>query len=87
MFIEYEGYIINIVYINLPPGSHGNSVPNPDGSFTIFLDPRDSVEMQEYGFLHEYFRHIKSKHFDNTEDKNANQLELEAHFITQRMAV
>ncbi len=83
MFIEYEGYIINIVYLNLPSGSHGNSVPNEDGSFTMFLDPRDTLEMQEYGFQHEFEDHIKSKHFDNIEDKNADKLEAEAHHITE----
>lgn len=86
MFIEYEGYSINIIYIDLPPGSHGNSVPNEDGSFTMFLDPRDSEEMQMYGFHHEFDSHIKQKHFDNIQDKNADHLEAEAHGIVKEEA-
>ena len=74
-----DGFQINIVYLSLPRGSHGNTVLNSDGSFTVFLDPRDSKDMQEYGFEHEFDEHIKHCDFDNIEDKNADELEATAH--------
>ena len=74
-----DGFQINIVYLPLPRGSHGNTVKNADGTFTIFLDPNDSIEMQEYGFHHEFEAHIKGCDFDNIGDKNADEIEAKAH--------
>lgn len=77
----YDGYYLNIQYVPLPPGSHGASTPNPDGSYTVFLDPNDSTEMQAYGFWKELDGQIKKGHYDNIQDKEADQVELEAHDI------
>ncbi len=79
--VEYKSYILNVQYQHLPPGSHGASLPNPDGSFTIFLDPNDSSDMQSYGFWKEVHGQIEKCHYDNIQDKDANQVELEAHDI------
>ena len=80
-YFEYEGYIVNEVYAPMPRRQHGAIVPNEDGSFTTFIDPNDSYEMQMEGILHELDEHIKHRQFDNTEDKTADQLEADAHGI------
>lgn len=69
---------INVIYMNLPRGSHGASTVNDDGSFTVFLDPRDSNDMQRHGFVHE-IRHIVRGDFDNIYDKNVGDIETNAH--------
>lgn len=73
-FIDY-----NIVFSALlPRGSHGVSKLNSDGSFTIFLNPNDSREMQQHGFIHE-IEHIANGDFDNIQDKDVQVLEMYAH--------
>lgn len=71
--------IVNIAYIPLPKGSHGASVKNDEyDCYTIFLDPNDSQEQQEYGYLHEMY-HIENGDFENIGDKDVSQIEYEAH--------
>lgn len=73
------GFIdINIHYMKLPRGCHGVSKLNPDGSFTVILDPNDSWEMQRHGCSHELW-HIEHGDFDNIEDKDASEIECIAH--------
>lgn len=79
MIVEYEGFIINLQYMPLPPDTHDSVTVNTDDSFTLFLDPNDSPEKQMEGFLHGVEKHIKGDHLYNTEDKNADELEVEAH--------
>lgn len=86
MLVEYKDYIFNVQYQHLPPGSHGASLPNADGSFTIFVDPNDSSDMQSYGFWKEVHGQIEKCHYDNIQDKNANVVELEAHDIPAKPA-
>lgn len=83
MLVEYEGYLINVQYISLPPGTHGSVTLNSDGCFTMFLDPNDSIDMQRYGFQHEFEEHIKGDHLYNIEDKNADKIETEAHHLAE----
>ena len=70
--------IINLQYINMPPGMHGATTKNEDGSFTVFLDPRDSDETQREGYLHE-LEHIDRGDLDNRQDKNIGQIERTVH--------
>ena len=69
---------INVVYMNLPKGSHGASTCNEDGSFTVFLDPRDSTAMQKYGYGHE-LGHIMNNDFVGIVDKDVGIIEIRAH--------
>ena len=69
---------INVIYMNLPRGSHGASTCNEDGSFTVFLDPRDSHDMQKHGFFHEV-GHIENGDFDEIWDKSVGLIEENAH--------
>lgn len=70
--------IINLQYIYMPPGMHGATTKNEDGSFTVFLDPRDSDEKQREGYLHE-LEHIDRGDLDNRQDKNIGQIERVVH--------
>lgn len=74
---------INVVYVTLPRGSHGSCCKNeePD-SYTIFLDPNDSRDMQMYGYTHE-LEHIVNGDFENIEDKHVQTIERLAHYNTQ----
>lgn len=69
---------INVIFMNLPKGSHGASTMNEDGSLTVFLDPRDSTPMQQSGYRHE-LRHYDHGDFENIQDKDVQQIEKEAH--------
>jgi len=69
---------INVIFMNLPRGSHGASTVNDDGSYTIFIDPRDSNEMQRYGYNHEV-GHIIRGDFDEIWDKSVELVETNAH--------
>lgn len=69
---------INLQYINMPSGMHGAATKNEDGSYTIFLDPRDSDEKQREGYIHE-MEHILSGDLDNRQDKTIGQVERAAH--------
>lgn len=70
--------IINLQYIYMPPGMHGATTKNDDGSYTVFLDPRDSCEMQKRGYLHE-LEHIDRGDLDNRQEKNIGQIEKAVH--------
>ena len=84
---EYKGYTIIEVYAPLSGNLHGSIVPNEDGTFTAFIDPRDSYETQHNGLLHELDEHLdKQKAFDNIEMKDANKLEMGAHHIIPPVA-
>lgn len=69
---------INIQYQAMPPGMHGAATKNEDGSYTIFLDPRDSDEKQKEGYLHE-LEHINRGDLDNRRDKYIQEIEAAAH--------
>ena len=69
---------INIQMIKLPPGVHGVSTKNEDGSYTVFLDLNDSYVNQRKGFIHE-MRHIRGDDFFGISDKNVIELEKRAH--------
>ena len=54
---------INVQFVNgLPASFHGACTSNEDGSYTIVLDPNDSVERQQKAYSHE-IEHIKKDHF------------------------
>lgn len=71
-------YDINVQFMALPPGVHGASVINEDSSYTIFVDPNDSDEVQMAGYAHE-MRHISNGDFFNVADKQAAVLETRNH--------
>ena len=70
--------IINLQFRNMPRGMHGAATKNEDGSYTVFLDPRDTDEKQREGYLHE-LEHIKRGDLDNRCDKNIGLIERTVH--------
>lgn len=49
---------INVRFMEkAPAGFHGMTVQNPDGSYTVLLDPNDSQERRLKAYKHE-IRHI-----------------------------
>ena len=69
---------INVQFVQFPPGIHGASTVNEDNGFTIFIDPRDSYEMQRETYHHE-MEHIRNGDFYNIAEKTARSAETNAH--------
>ena len=69
---------INVQFVQLPPGIHGASTVNEDNGYTIFIDPRDSYEMQMETYHHE-MKHIRNGDFDNIAEKHARDVEKAVH--------
>jgi hypothetical protein len=69
---------INVQFVQFPPGIHGASTVNEDNGFTIFIDPRDSYEMQLETYNHE-MEHIRNGDFYDIEMKTARSAENRAH--------
>lgn len=66
---------INTHVVNLPDGIWGHSNPNPDGSYSIFINAKLSYEMQRRVYIHE-LKHILNKDFEKSD---VNQIEYYAH--------
>ena len=62
MPIENCDYFIR--YMKLPPKVWAFIMPNDDGTFSIYLDPRRSREQQIEDYLHE-LKHILDDDFYN----------------------
>lgn len=69
---------IIVVYASLPRRCHGASVINEDGSFTVFIDPRDSLYVQRKAYMHE-LEHIENGDFNYIDMKTAGAVENSAH--------
>lgn len=54
---------INIFIMDLPYSVHGFTKQNPDGSYTIFINAHDSVNIQRQSYEHE-IQHIKNNDFE-----------------------
>lgn len=48
--------------VDLPPRVKGLTHPNPDGTYTVFLNARLSIETQRQTYRHE-LRHIRQGDF------------------------
>lgn len=71
--------VINVKYVQFPSVKiHGASTANSDGSYTVLIDPRDSIYVQKETYFHE-LEHIRNGDFDNICDKTHGELEFRAH--------
>ena len=66
---------VNVVYLNMEYGVHEQVTLNADGSYTIFLNARDSSFMNQYS-LHHALQHINNHDFEKSD---VQQIEAEAH--------
>lgn len=69
----------NIVVIvrDMPIGTHGVTVPNEDGSYTVFINARDAINQQQEAYEHE-ISHINNCDF---EKQNVQEIEYAAHHL------
>ena len=67
--------MINVVYLNMEYGIHEQITQNHDGSYTVFLNARDSTEMNRMSFVHALC-HIHNNDF---EKYDVQEIEYEAH--------
>lgn len=68
---------LNVNYLDMPTTIKGRTVPNEDGSFTVFINSRLSHTEQGEAFYHET-THIKSGDFDH-DHKDVQMIETRAH--------
>ena len=61
MVIENADYFVRTV--DMPHGIHGSVTPNPDGTFSVFVNARDSIERQRKALDHEVKKHIENNDF------------------------
>ena len=59
-----EGVDFFVRYMNLPQKVWAFVSPNDDGTFSIYLDPRRSIEQQKQDYIHEVM-HIYRNDFYN----------------------
>ena len=67
--------MVNVVYLNMEYGIHEQVTQNHDGSYTIFLNARDSTAMNKMSYAHA-MSHIHNNDF---EKPDVQQIETEAH--------
>lgn len=61
MVIENADYFVRTV--DMPTGIHGSVSPNDDGTFSVFINARDSIERQRQALDHEVKKHIEGNDF------------------------
>ncbi len=61
MVIENADYFVRTV--EMPPSIHGSVSPNPDGTYSVYLNSRDSIERQRKALDHEVKKHIENNDF------------------------
>lgn len=66
---------INVVYLNMEYGIHEQVTQNHDGSYTIFLNSRDSYEMNRFSYIHA-MHHITNGDFEKFD---VQEIETKAH--------
>ena len=62
--IEGEDYFVR--YMELPPRIHAFVHLNNDGTYSIFLDPRRTIEQQRESYIHELRHIVRGDMFDST---------------------
>lgn len=67
--------MINVIVMNLEYGMHEMVTANHDGSYTIFLNARDSHETRVASYSHA-LRHINNRDF---EKHDVQQIEADCH--------
>ena len=67
--------MINVVYLNMEYGIHEQVTQNHDGSYTIFLNARDSDGMNRFSYYHA-LSHIVNHDFEKAD---VQLIEVEAH--------
>lgn len=67
--------MINVVVMSMEYGLHEMIVSNHDGSYTVFLNARDSNERRIQSY-HHAIRHLER---DDFEKDSVQQIESEAH--------
>lgn len=77
--IRNEDLIVN--YLDMPTTVRGRTVPNPDGTFSIFINSKLSIKGQKKALAHEV-RHIMRGDFDYDKETDVQLVELEAHGIS-----
>ena len=68
---------VNVVLLNMENGIHEQVTKNRDGSFTVFLNLKDSFETQKQSYKHA-MGHVQN---DDFQKSNVQDIEFQAHKI------
>ena len=71
MLIEGIDYFVRIA--DFPVGVHGFVVPNDDGTFSVYINARDSSVRQRQAFKHER-KHIARNDFSRDDVREAERI-------------
>ena len=72
MILENADYFIRTV--PMPPAVHGSVCPNSDGTFSVYINARDSIERQREALDHEVKKHIANDDFTKDDVRDAEEL-------------
>lgn len=73
---------LNVNLLDMPTKIKGRTVPNEDGSMSIFINARLSDTGRKEAYAEE-IKHIKRGDLDYDNPKDAQQIETEAHHLVQ----
>ena len=73
---------LNVNLLDMPTKVKGRTVPNEDGSLSIFINSRLSDTGRKKAYAEE-LKHIKRGDLDYDNQKTAQQIESEAHHLVQ----
>lgn len=68
-------YDINVVYLNMEYGIHEQLTQNHDGSYTVFLNSRDSRAMNVRSYWHA-IKHLVNHDYEKSD---VQEIERDAH--------
>lgn len=75
-----NGYVVHVVVMDMVVGIRESVHPNPDGSYTIFLNARYNCDTQQRAYLHA-IEHIKNHDW---EKDSVQDIEAAAHGLADR---
>lgn len=52
--------------VDMPYGIHGSVTPNDDGTYSVYINLRDSLDRQEQAYKHEK-KHIEEEDFSKSD--------------------
>lgn len=76
--MKYRRSDLNVNFLDMPTSVHGRTVPNEDGSYSVFINSRLCDSMCKEAYEHEV-SHIERGDFDCDCGKGVQDIEIECH--------
>lgn len=72
MYLENADFFVRTV--DMPPSIHGSVTPNDDGTFSVYINAKDSAERQRKALEHEVKKHIEGDDFSKEDVREIEDL-------------